>query len=288
VIPTAALIWAAVAGVALALVVLGLLPSRPVLGAAQRPAAAPLGRQSQWPQWVGSRLLRRFGGLLRVPREDLALVGRTPAEHTGRQVLYALGGLVFPQLLTALLALAGALPPLAFPVLFSLALAAVGWLAVEVEVRREAARAREEFRFATASFLERAALTRAADAGAADALYRTAAVGDGWALERIRTALERSRLSGASPWESLAQLATEIGVPELARPADTFALAGDAGATVYTTLRAQAKALRVAMLADAKAAANRASERLMIPLAGLAIVFLLFIGYPAFARVMSA
>lgn len=287
-IPTAALLWAAVAGVALVLVVRHLLPSRPALGAARRPAAAPLSQRGQWSQWLGARLLRRFGGLLRVPREDLALVARTPAEHTGRQVCYAVGGLVFPQVLTALLGLVGALPPLVFPVLFSLVLAAVGWLAVEVEVRREAARAREEFRFATASFLERAALTRAADAGAADALYRTAAVGDGWALERIRAALERSRLSGASPWESLAQLAKEIGVPELARPADTFALAGDAGATVYTTLRGQAKALRVAMLTDAKAEANRASERLMIPLSGLAIVFLLFIGYPAFARVMSA
>jgi pilus assembly protein TadC len=286
-IPTEALVWSAIAGVALVLVVRELLPSRPKLGAGSRPAPTLAVRTGAWPEMLGARLLRSAGGLLRVPRQDLALLGQSPAAHTGRQVLYALGAMLFPQLLTALLALVGATPPLVFPVIVSLVLAAIGWLGVDVEVRKEAARAREEFRFATASFLDRAALTRAADAGAADALYRTAAVGDGWALERIREALEASRLSGTSPWEILAQLAHEIGVPELARPADTFALAGDAGATVYSTLRAQAQALRTAMLTDNKAAANRASEALVIPVAGLAIVFLIFIGYPALSRILS-
>lgn len=287
-IPTAALIWAAVAAVALVLIVRELSPSRPTLGVARRSTPVPLRHRGQWPQWLGARLQRQVGGVLRVPAEDLAVLGRDPVEHTGRQALYALGGLVFPQLLSAMLALVDALPPLFFPVVASLLLAAFAWLAVDVEVRRDAGKARKEFRFATASFLERAALTRAADAGAADALYRTAAVGDRWALERIRAALEGSRLSGDSPWEALAHLSREIGVPELARPADTFALAAYAGAPVYSTLQGQVRTLRVARRTDAKAEANQTSERMVIPLSGLAIVFLVFIGYPAFARVLSA
>jgi hypothetical protein len=189
--------------------------------------------------------------------------------------------------LWAMLALLGASPPVAWPLGGSLLFAAVGWLGVEAEVRKEAASARQEFRFAVASFLDRAALVRAADAGAADALYRTAALGNGWALERIRTALERARLSGASPWETLGQLAEEIGVSELARPANSFAVAGEVGGSIYGTLTAQAKTLRTAIKTDAKAAANQVSEKLVIPVSCLAILFLLFLLYPAVARVMS-
>lgn len=285
--PTFALVFAAVAGIALALAGLQLLPSRPVLGAAHRPIESPSTVRPGLPERIGARLLRAFGSVLRVPHRDLRLQGVSPAAHTGRQALYALGALLFPQFLTALVVLSGARPPLAVPVVGSLAFAVLGWVAVDVEARRKATTAREEFRYAVASFLDRAALTRDADAAASDALYRTAAVGDGWALARIRTALERARLSGDSPWQALAALGEEIGVPELQLPATTFALAGEEGATVSATLKSQARSLRGAMLADAKTKANEASEKLVIPLAGLAIVFLLFVGYPAFTRVLS-
>lgn len=286
--PTAVIVWSSIAAVAVVMAVQQVLPVKPAFGHARtrRVESARLDRRDV-PEWIGAQVLRAFGETLRVPRKDLALVGTSPAAHTGRQALYALAGLVFPSLVTVLMATVGAAPPIVVPVAVSL-LCAVGFaLAVDIEVRRKAARAREEFRYAAASFLERAALARAANTGAAVALDRTAAVGDGWALERIRAAIEPSRLSGTNPWDALRDLAEEIGVPELARPAETLALAGEKDASVYTTLRAQSRALRVAMLTDAKATANQASERLVVPVTGLAILFLIFIGYPAFARILT-
>jgi pilus assembly protein TadC len=277
------------AGVALVAAVLVLVPKRPALGSARRPApfsadpGAPAGAYEQ----IGARLLRWAARLLRVSARDLALLKRSPAQHTGRQAVLSVVMFVFPQVLAAVMALWGVPLPFALPVGLSLFLAVAVWMGADVEARRDAAAKRAEFRVATASFLERAALARGAGLGAVDALYRTAEVGDGWAFDRIRQALEQARLSAVSPWQALAELAEEVGVKELARPAQTFQLAGEESASVYDTLRAQSRAIRTAILTEARAKANAASERLVIPVTGLTITFVLVIGYPAVVRIVG-
>ncbi|CAM5712971.1 hypothetical protein SANTM175S_03316 [Streptomyces antimycoticus] len=71
-------------------------------------------------------------------------------------------------------------------------------------------------------------------------------------------------------------------MPELARPAATFALAGEEGATVSKALEAQAEALRSTILSEDKAHANQATEKMVLPTLVTAFIMLIFVGYPAF------
>ncbi|CAM5712996.1 hypothetical protein SANTM175S_03317 [Streptomyces antimycoticus] len=91
-----------------------------------------------------------------------------------------------------LLTLLGTPPPFAIPAAASLAFAVLLGAKCVDDVRTEAAEVREEWRHATASLLQRSALARSADAGAADALYRVAEHGDGRVLVRVRATLEHA------------------------------------------------------------------------------------------------
>ena len=96
----------------------------------------------------------------------------------------------------------------------------------------------------------------------------------------------RAQLTGTSPWQGLAQLAAELRVPELGDVADIMRLSGEDGAAVYATLRARAASLRSALLTDAAAEANAASEHMIMPVAVLGVAFMALLGYPAFSRIL--
>ncbi|MFD0261011.1 type II secretion system F family protein [Kitasatospora indigofera] len=238
---------------------------------------------------LGGRLLAQVGeGVVRLPRQELDLLGRSPAQHVGTKIGFALVGLLLPALSVAAVALAGSSLPVTVPALGGLALAVVLWLVPDINVREEAANARREFRYAIASYLELVCLERAADAGPSEALRKAADIGEGWVFSRLRDALTRAELAGIPPWVSLKQLSEELGVPELGAPADIMALAGEEGAAVYSTLQAQAASLRGVLLTDAQSEANNASEKMIIPVTALVIIMSLYIGYPAIARIMAA
>ncbi len=63
-------------------------------------------------------------------------------------------------------------------------------------------------------------------------------------------------------------------------------LSGQDGAAVYATLRARATSLRTASTTQAAAAANAASEHMVIPVGLLGLIFLALLGYPAFSRIV--
>ncbi|WP_328380757.1 type II secretion system F family protein (plasmid) [Streptomyces sp. NBC_00440] len=231
------------------------------------------------PSRVGTRLLSEFGGRITLPVKDLALLRKSPAEHLGKRVLFALYGLLFPQLMQAMLALAGAPWPYAMPLIASLGLATLMWFWPGKDIAREAAAARLVVRHAAASYLERVALARIANSGAAQALIQTAEVGDGWIFVRMRQIFHQADLAGVTVWDALKQLGDELDIPELTRPADTLALAGD-GAAVYTTLQAQARQLRIALLSDQKAQANAASAAMVLPVTFGVILMLVFVMIP--------
>ncbi|MEU5108468.1 type II secretion system F family protein [Streptomyces sp. NPDC021354] len=300
-ISTPALLCGAAAGLGLALAVRQLLPRRPdladVLQRTHAPhtrtarlatsASASRDKATQIADRIGTRLLHTPWVTARLPTQDLALLETSPARLLGRCVIYALIGLAIPQWVMLLVTLIGSPLPLVIPAGASLAFAVLLGAKCLDDVRKEAADAREEWRYATASLLQRSALARAADAGAAEALYRVAEHGDGRVLTRVRATLDHARLAGISPWTALGQLGEEIGVPELSRPAQTFALAGEEGATVSKALEAQAEALRSTMLAEDKAHANQATEKMVLPTLATAFVMLIFIGYPAFSRILA-
>ncbi|MBD0742959.1 hypothetical protein [Streptomyces sp. CBMA152] len=236
---------------------------------------------------VGRRLLDELGGRLRLPMKDLALLRKSPAEHLGKRALLAVFGLLFPQLFQGLMALAGAPFPYVIPLGLSLGLAALLWMWPVVELRREAAATRLIVRHAVASYLERVALARIANSGAAQALTQTAEVGDGFIFARMRRVFAQADLSGVAVWDALKQLGEELDIPELTRPADTLALAGD-GAAVYTTLQAQARQLRIALLADAKSQANAASASMVLPVTFAVILMLAFVMIPLTATILGS
>lgn len=297
-IPMEAVLPAAAAGALIGLAVRAALPARRDLTSALDrldaaktsgpllPAAAP-NTGDALPARVGSWLLGELGGRITLPAKDLNLLGISPAEHLGKRFLFALYGLVLPQLLQALLALAGAPFPYAVPALVSIVLAALFWFWPGKEVVREATAARLIVRHAAASYLERVALARIANSGAAQALTQTAEVGDGFIFVRMRQIFHQADLAGVTVWDALKQLGEELDIPELTRPADTLALAGD-GAAVYTTLQAQARQLRIALLSDAKAQANSASAAMILPVTAGVILMLVFVMIPITITILGS
>lgn len=297
-IPMEAVLPAAAAGALIGLAVRAAMPARRDLASVLDrldvsktstpllPATAPTSTGTL-PERVGTRLLDEFGGRITLPVKDLALLRISPAEHLGKRFLFALYGLVLPQLLQALLAAAGAAFPFAVPAVVSLAMAGLFWFWPGKEVARDAAAARLIVRHAAASYLERVALARIANSGAAQALTQTAEVGDGFIFVRMRQVFHQADLAGVTVWDALKQLGDELDIPELTRPADTLALAGD-GAAVYTTLQAQARQLRIALLSDAKAQANAASAAMILPVTFGVILMLTFVMIPVTITILGS
>lgn len=186
-----------------------------------------------------------------------------------------------------MLAFAGTPLPFAIPAGVSLLLGALFWFSPRQDVKRDAAAARLIVRHAAASYLERVALARVANSGAGQALTQTAEVGDGWIFQRMRQVFDHAELAGVTPWDALKQLGDELDIPELTRPADTLALAGD-GAAVYTTLQSQARQLRIALLSDAKAQANEASAAMVLPVTLAVILMLAFVMIPIVNTILAS
>jgi Flp pilus assembly protein TadB len=300
---TATVLAGATGGLGLALLVRELLPARPQLAAALDRLAPPPPSNTApvADEPIGdaasTRALETRVGLLAqrylsglplqvVPARELALLRIPVARHVGQKVLLALIGLLFPVLFTALALAAGVALPLAFPALSALVLAAMLFLLPDLDVRRKAAAAREEFARATSAYLDLTALERAAGAGATQALEQAATVGDSWVFVRLRGQLIRARLSGTAPWDGLDELASELALPELSDLADIMRLSGEEGAAVADTLRARSRGLRTALLIKEQTRANEDSERMVVPVAVLGLIFLVLLGAPAIVRIL--
>jgi tight adherence protein C len=67
-----------------------------------------------------------------------------------------------------------------------------------------------------------------------------------------------------------------------------MSLAGTEGARVRDSLAAKAAALRRHELAEAESAAAAATERMVLPIALLALGFVIFLLYPALTQVVDA
>ena len=300
---TAAMLLGATGGLGVTLIVRELLPSDPQLASAldrlapTRPGpdvpAAPEpvaggGGTGALEHRVGIWAQRYLADapFVRIPTTELLLLRIPVARHLGQKVLMALLGLLFPALFLVLTAAAGYPLPLALPAAFALVLAAGLFVLPDLDVSRKAAAAREEFARATSAYLDLTALERAAGAGATQALEQAATVGDSWVFVRLREQLVRARLSGLPPWDGLHDLATELGLPELSDLADIMRLSGEEGAAVADTLRARSRGLRAALLTKEQTRANEESERMVVPVALLGLIFLVILGAPAMVRIL--
>ncbi|MDH6575163.1 hypothetical protein [Kitasatospora sp. MAP5-34] len=289
--PWAVLAGAAVAG-GVAVLAAELRPAPPDLGQAlDRLHRAPADRTDDleqrlpWYDRLGAGSLRLPGA--RIPHQQLALIGRTPARFMAHKLLFALIGLLLPGYASAMAVLTGAALPVAVPLAAGPALAVLGWLVPDAIVSGEAKEAKAEYLHGIAAYLELVALERAADLGPAEALRRAAAVGRGTVFRRIRDALERAATDRLPPWDGLDALAEELGLTPLQDVADIMRISGTDGAAVYDTLRARAKGLRGELLAADLARANTDSERMVAPGSLLTLLMTALIVFPALYQMLN-
>jgi Flp pilus assembly protein TadB len=265
------------------LVVNELVSAAPDLRAAIRrlDSGGGLGQPVAWPARLGA--LRWFP----VPRADLRLLGQDASRWLAAKIGYGVLGFVLAPVLSALLALGGRPVPWMLPAGASLALGTLMFCLPDVVTRVNATERRADFRYALTSYLDLVALERGAGAAPTEALEAAAAVGGGWAFERIRAALDQARKASLPPWDGLSALATEIGVTELADVAEIAGVAGQEGARILDTLTARAESMRAQALTAMKARAGARSTTMVLPIALLAGGFLVLLIFPDFYRLFG-
>ncbi|MFC5830049.1 type II secretion system F family protein [Nonomuraea insulae] len=276
------LLCGATAGLGVSLAIATLFPAPPALAPAMerlRPGANRIEAQPDW----RARLARTVVGA-RVPKTNLALLGKTTDDYLLRKATMLAIALVGPAVLWAWCGLLGVTLPWMISLGSCVAFAVAVFLAPDAALRGQAADARKAFRQAIVAYLDLVALARAAGSGPADALETAARVGDGWTFRRMAVALDPARRSTGSAWDELARLSDEIDVPELADLASIAGLAGTRGAGILDTLMAKAQSLREVALSTEVAKAKSHTETMTVPMALSVIGFLMLLGYPAFAR----
>jgi Flp pilus assembly protein TadB len=228
-----------------------------------------------------------FGLRLGASRRNLTVTGRSLQRHLAEKAGMALFGLALAPLTAGTLALVGVRLPLALPLWAAVALAVGGFFLPDLDLRADAARRRRELRQALGSLLDLTVIGLAGGAGVEGALADAANAGEGFGPQQLRRALATARLRREPPWVALGRLGEELDVAELVELAASVGLAGTEGARVRESLAAKAASLRAHQLADAETQAQASTEQMSLPVVLLFAGFLLFIGYPAMARVMT-
>jgi len=217
----------------------------------------------------------------------LEMAGSTALEVSGQIVLGALIGLVLPGLAWLVVTTAGVALPFVVPVWVSLVGGAAGAVLPVRSLRRRAHSARVAARRGVGGFLNLVALSLAGGMGIEGALHSSARIGVDDVSRRIGVALATAQDAGEPPWDALDRLGRRMGVNELTELAATVGLAGGVGARVRSTIEAKARSIRQHELAREESEANALTERLFLPGILLLIGFLIFMAYPAVARISS-
>lgn len=237
----------------------------------------------------GWALQRLPSAWTRTPTTDLAILGTTPGRFLGEKMVASLCGLIGVPLLAWLVLLwgVGVDPPIGVPVAVSLVAALGLWFLPDLNLRRDAVRARESIGRATGAYLELVAMERQAGSGPRQAMQIAAGIGDSTLFRHLRRELDRSGWNGQPPWAALDQAAAQLGLPVLADMADTIRLGGEEGAQIVAPLRARATALRAQTRTGAQARANATAERLSLPGLVMGLVFTLILIGPSIAALLG-
>ena len=217
----------------------------------------------------------------------LAVTGDSMEQLSTKMLMAGTTGLLAPPALWACTL------PVASPMSFGVAVA-VGLAAAPLctgapvfGLIARAKRCRRHFCSVLSSFVDLVVLSLAGGVGIEGALLAASQVSPDWAARRMRRVLLRARDSGEPPWGALGRLGQELGVPELVELSSSLQLAGTEGTRIRQSLAARAVSLRRRQQAEDESAANATTERLFLPGALLLVGFLLFVGYPAFGRIVG-
>ncbi|MFC6080784.1 type II secretion system F family protein [Sphaerisporangium aureirubrum] len=244
---------------------------------------------------LGVRLARFYtarGWEARSTRADLALLGKSFEGYLATKVLLAVSGLLAFPLLVGWLALMGWGVSLQVPLWAALLVSLIFFFLPDVQIRRDAAVRRRDFRHAVGAFLDLVAMNLAGGRGVPEALLMAVSVGDGgsgnWAMARIREALANARIIGITPWQALGRLGDEINVDELRDLSAALGLVADDGAKVRASLTARAATMRRRELAEVEGQAGERSQSMLVAQLLLCAGFVIFLSFPAAMKMLGS
>lgn len=273
-------------GLGLAVIIAAIMPTQPRLSAAlERVGTTSVTTDTTYvptlENRVGSAVLRRFNAnpALKLPITDLRLIGMSVNRYLYQKVLCVAGGLILPFAFGLIFQILE-LTAFYIPALFGLPLAFGAWFLPNLLVRDQAAAARQDFARSVAVYMELVGSERISGAPPGKALESAAQVGRNWVFVRLRHTLTEARYAGVAPWDALEQLSRETDVPDLADIAKVIRLSGEQGASVYETLRARGQNLRDRLLNDEQTEANKATNKMTIPMTLTGVIFMLLLGTP--------
>jgi tight adherence protein C len=234
-----------------------------------------------------SQLLDAAPSLRSRIQAELSSAGMTFEHLVGECVVAGFAGCLCPLVVWAILSLGGISVGLSIPVWVGLAGGLGGGVVPLYRLRVDARKKRRHARRVIGCFLDLVVLALAGGFGIESALHSAAAISESDVSVQIARALDEARDAGRTPWAALADLGRELGVPEMMELSAAVSLAGTEGARIRSTLAAKAASIRSHELADSETEANTVSERLFLPGVLLLLGFLVFIGYPAVARLTT-
>lgn len=223
----------------------------------------------------------------KAPESDLDLLGIPTQRYWAQKVLMSLVGFLVFTAVGVLLSLLNAPLPFVVPFGFSLVLAAVLWFAPDFVVRDEAKERREEFAYATVSYLRLVAIRRLGREGVVSAMSGGSRISDEWMFTRIRETLQRAQWSNIAPWDALDELADDLQVPELHEIADITRLSSSGG-SITDSLMSRAASMRDRILSLERRRAGEATTALTAPLVVLIFLFMAAILFPAGVSLMGS
>ncbi|MEU6407402.1 type II secretion system protein [Microbispora sp. NPDC046933] len=190
----ATVLCGAVLGLGLFLLVRALFPPRPGLtarlaaldqardgkGVPRAPLIAPEEEVSEFRRMLGLRLARFYaarGWEARSVKADLALLGKSFEGFLATKLLLGVSGLLAFPILVGWLALMGWGVSVQVPLWSALAVCVIFFLLPDVQIRRDAAVRRRDFRHAVGAFLDLVSMNLAGGRGVPEALMMAVAVG---------------------------------------------------------------------------------------------------------------
>lgn len=295
-------------GLGLFLLLRALFPARPglvarllALDAVREDAGAPRLQLvlpdedvSPFRRGLGVRLARVYGARgweARSIKADLTLVGRSFEGFLATKVLLAVAGLLAFPLLLGWLVLMEWGTSLAIPFWAAVVVSIVFFLLPDLQIRRDAAAKRRDFRHVVGAFLDLVSMNLAGGRGVPEALMMAVSVSGehpNWAMSRIREALNGARIVGITPWQALGQLGEEINVDELRDLSAALGLVADDGAKVRASLTARAATLRRRELAEIEGRAGERSQSMLVAQLLLCAGFVIFLSFPAAMKMLGS
>jgi hypothetical protein len=158
------IVLAITAAIGVTLIVAAFAPTRPRLADVLH--EAPRGSSGL----LGAVMVRADRMKLTAQPADLALIGQSREAFMVQRIGFLLGGVLWIPVLTTVLALAGAAPPIVLTGAASVACALVGWQLPVFMVKGKVKRARATFAGALAAYCRLVALGRLGDRGPVEAL----------------------------------------------------------------------------------------------------------------------